>query len=67
LISTKFELEKLRAQVEREQKENQNKDYVLRDHADLVKANQQLTLDKNDLVARINNLQESLDKVAKVE
>jgi len=67
LISTKFELEKLRAQVEREQKENQNKDYVLRDHADLVKANQQLTLDKNNLVARINNLQESLDKVAKVE
>lgn len=67
MISTKFELEKLRAQVEREQKENQNKDYVLRDHADLVKANQQLTLDKNDLVARINNLQESLDKVAKVE
>ena len=42
MISTKFELEKLRAQVEREQKENQNKDYVLRDHADLVKANQQL-------------------------
>ena len=67
MISTKFELEKLRAQVEREQKENQNKDYVLRDHADLVKANQQLTLDKNDLVARINNLQESLDKVAKME
>ena len=67
MISTKFELEKLRAQVEREQKENQNKDYVLRDHADLVKANQQLTLDKNNLVARINNLQESLDKVAKVE
>ena len=58
MISTKFELEKLRAQVEREQKENQNKDYVLRDHADLVKANQQLTLDKNNLVARINNLQE---------
>ena len=66
LLVKKFELEKLKAQIEREHKENQNRDYVLRDHADLVKANQQLNDEKNELVSRINNLQESLDKVAKV-
>ena len=33
----------------------------------MIKANQQLSDEKNDLVGRINNLQESLDKVAKVQ
>ena len=56
LIRKKFELEKLQSQIERERKENQNKDYILRDHAELIKANEQLGIEKNKMVSQINNL-----------
>ena len=56
MITKKFELEKLQSTIERVRKENQNKDYVLRDHAELIKANEQLSTEKNSMVSRINNL-----------
>ena len=67
VIDGKFEYEKVKAQIENERKDNQKKDYILSDHQAVVDANKKLNEEKIDLVSRINNLQTSLDKVAKMQ